>query len=76
MPIIAFVTRAPLWRSIGPEGHSGHKFDNDPHHNLTNRGIATAISKLESSGVPIRNRIHLHKPSAWLAAVSEYQHAF
>src|SRR5271157_328618 len=27
------------------------RFDNDPRHNLTDRGIATAISKLESSGV-------------------------
>ena len=35
------------------------RFDNDPHHNLTDRGIATAISKLESSGVPIRDRIHV-----------------
>ncbi len=25
------------------------RFDNDPHHNLTDRGIAAAISKLESS---------------------------
>ena len=25
------------------------RFDNDPHHNLTDRGIATAISKLKSS---------------------------
>ena len=35
------------------------RFDNDPRHNLTDRGIATAISKLESSGVPIRDRIHV-----------------
>jgi hypothetical protein len=35
------------------------RFDNDPRHNVTDRGIATAISKLESSGVPIRDRIHL-----------------
>jgi predicted nuclease of predicted toxin-antitoxin system len=35
------------------------RFDNDPRHNLTDRGIATAIGKLESSGVPIRDRIHL-----------------
>jgi predicted nuclease of predicted toxin-antitoxin system len=34
------------------------RFDNDPRHNLTDRGIATAISKLESSGVSIRDRIH------------------
>jgi predicted nuclease of predicted toxin-antitoxin system len=35
------------------------RFDNDPRHNLTDRGIATAISKLESSGVPIADRIHV-----------------
>ena len=35
------------------------RFDNDPHHNLTDRRIATAISKLESCGVPIRDRIHV-----------------
>jgi predicted nuclease of predicted toxin-antitoxin system len=35
------------------------RFDNDPRHNLTDRGIATAIGKLESSGVPIRDRIHV-----------------
>lgn len=35
------------------------RFDNEPHHNMTDRGNVTAISKLESSGVPIRNQIHL-----------------
>jgi len=35
------------------------RFDNDPRHNLTDRGIATALGKLESSGVPIRDRIHV-----------------
>ncbi len=35
------------------------RFDNNPRHNLTDRGIATALSKLESSGVPIRDRIHV-----------------
>jgi hypothetical protein len=35
------------------------RFDNDPRHHLTDRGIATAISKLESSGVPIADRIHI-----------------
>ncbi len=35
------------------------QFDNDPRHNLTDRGMATAISKLESSGVPIRDQIHI-----------------
>jgi predicted nuclease of predicted toxin-antitoxin system len=34
------------------------RFDNDPRHNLTDRGIATAISKLESSAVPTRDQIH------------------
>jgi hypothetical protein len=44
-------------------GHHGGilivRFDNDPRHNLTDRGIATAISKLESSRVSIRDRIHV-----------------
>jgi predicted nuclease of predicted toxin-antitoxin system len=35
------------------------RFDNDPRHTLTDRGIATAISKLESSAVPIRDQIHV-----------------
>ncbi len=35
------------------------RFDNDPDHNLTDRGIAIAISKLESSAVPIRDQIHV-----------------
>ena len=35
------------------------RFDNDPRHNLTDRGIATAISKLESSLVPIRDQLHV-----------------
>ena len=35
------------------------RFDNDPRHNLTDRGIAAAISKLESSSVPIRDQIHV-----------------
>jgi len=42
--------------------HSGIlivRFDNDPRHNLTDRGIATAMCRLESSGVPIRDRIHV-----------------
>jgi predicted nuclease of predicted toxin-antitoxin system len=34
-------------------------FDNDPRHNLTDRGIGTAITKLESSGLPTRDRIHV-----------------
>ncbi|MGO9470868.1 MAG: hypothetical protein ACLQIB_51110 [Isosphaeraceae bacterium] len=35
------------------------RFDNDPRHNLTDRGISTALSKLESSRVPIADRIHV-----------------
>jgi predicted nuclease of predicted toxin-antitoxin system len=35
------------------------RFDNDPRHNLTDRGIAAAISKLESSGVPIADQFHV-----------------
>jgi len=35
------------------------RFYNDPRHNLTDRGISTALSKLESSGVPIGDRIHV-----------------
>jgi predicted nuclease of predicted toxin-antitoxin system len=35
------------------------RFDNDPRHNLTDRGASTALSKLESSGVQIAGRIHV-----------------
>jgi predicted nuclease of predicted toxin-antitoxin system len=35
------------------------RFDNDPRHNLTDRGIASAIDKLESSGVVIFDPIHV-----------------
>jgi predicted nuclease of predicted toxin-antitoxin system len=35
------------------------RFDNDLRHNLTDRGIASAINKLESSSVPIPDRIHV-----------------
>jgi len=35
------------------------RFDSDPRHNLTHRGIASAINKLESSGVPIPDRLHV-----------------
>jgi hypothetical protein len=35
------------------------RFDIDPRHNLTDRGIATGISKLESSSVPIRDQLHV-----------------
>jgi predicted nuclease of predicted toxin-antitoxin system len=43
-------------------GHAGIlivRFDNNPRHHLTNRGIATAIGKLESSGVSISNQLHV-----------------
>jgi hypothetical protein len=35
------------------------RFDNDPRHNLTDRAIGTAITKLEASGLPTRDRIHV-----------------
>jgi predicted nuclease of predicted toxin-antitoxin system len=35
------------------------RFDNDPRHNLTDRGIATASSKLQSSSAAIRDQIHV-----------------
>jgi predicted nuclease of predicted toxin-antitoxin system len=38
-------------------------FDRDPRHNLSDRGIATAISKLEASGVPIPD--HMHVLNQW-----------
>jgi predicted nuclease of predicted toxin-antitoxin system len=31
----------------------------DPRHNMTNRGISVAISKLESSGLPIPDQLHV-----------------
>jgi predicted nuclease of predicted toxin-antitoxin system len=33
--------------------------DKDPHQNLSHRAIATAISKLESSGLPIADQLHI-----------------
>jgi predicted nuclease of predicted toxin-antitoxin system len=42
--------------------HSGMlvvRFDNDPRHNLTDRGIVTALAKLEASGMPIPDQIHV-----------------
>jgi predicted nuclease of predicted toxin-antitoxin system len=42
--------------------HSGVliiRFDNDPHHNLTDRAIATAIGNLESSGMALADDIHV-----------------
>ena len=35
------------------------RFDNDPRHNLTDRGIASALAKLEGAGVPIADQIHV-----------------
>ena len=35
------------------------RFDSDPRNKMTDRGIATAITKLESSGVPILDHIHV-----------------
>ena len=35
------------------------RFDNDPRHNLTDRGIVTALKNLESSGVPIPSQLHV-----------------
>ena len=35
------------------------RFDDDPRHDLTDRGIATAIHNLESSGVAIDDRLHV-----------------
>ena len=34
-------------------------FDNDPRRDLTPRGVATAIAKLESSGVWIASELHV-----------------
>ncbi len=31
------------------------RIDNDPRNNLTDRGIAVALSKVEASGVPVRD---------------------
>src|SRR5262249_23657460 len=35
------------------------RFDSDPRHNLSDRGIASAISKLEASGVSIPDHIYV-----------------
>jgi predicted nuclease of predicted toxin-antitoxin system len=35
------------------------RFDNDPRHNLTERGIATALRNLEASGVMVADQIHV-----------------
>jgi predicted nuclease of predicted toxin-antitoxin system len=35
------------------------RFDDDPRHNLTERGIVTAVKNLESSGISIPSQIHV-----------------
>jgi hypothetical protein len=35
------------------------RFDNDPRHNLTDRGIVTALNKREAAGVGIRDSVHV-----------------
>lgn len=44
-------------------GHHGGilvvRFDNDPANNLSDRAIAHALTKLESSGVPVEDQIHV-----------------
>ena len=39
------------------------RFDSDPRHNLSDRGIAGAIRKLEASGVPIPD--HIYELNHW-----------
>ena len=34
-------------------------FDNDPRHNLTDRGIATALGNLESARIAIADQMHV-----------------
>jgi predicted nuclease of predicted toxin-antitoxin system len=35
------------------------RFDANPRHNLTERAIAVALTKLEAAGVPVANQIHV-----------------
>ncbi|MBC8874275.1 MAG: DUF5615 family PIN-like protein [Planctomycetes bacterium] len=35
------------------------RFDNDSTRDLTDRGIVVAIGKLEASGIPIANELHI-----------------
>jgi predicted nuclease of predicted toxin-antitoxin system len=35
------------------------RFDRNPRHNMTEQGIAIAVGKLDASGVPIPNLIHV-----------------
>lgn len=35
------------------------RFDDDPRHNLTERAIATALTKLEAAGLPVADQLHV-----------------
>ena len=35
------------------------RFDNDPRHNLTDRGVVTAVGNLQASGVMIPDQLHV-----------------
>jgi predicted nuclease of predicted toxin-antitoxin system len=35
------------------------RFDDDPRHNMSDRQIGVAISKLESAGLPISDQLHV-----------------
>ena len=35
------------------------RFDNDPRHNLNERGVVTALGNLDSAGVAVSDRIHV-----------------
>ena len=35
------------------------RFDADPRHNMSERAIGAAISKLESSGLPMADPLHV-----------------
>jgi predicted nuclease of predicted toxin-antitoxin system len=42
--------------------HSGLlliRFDDNPRHNMTERGIATALGKLAASGAPLADQVHV-----------------
>ncbi len=39
--------------------------DNDRQHNLTDRGIATAIGNRVCEGIPVRDRIHVLNQDFW-----------
>jgi hypothetical protein len=43
-------------------GHPGIllvHFENDPTRDLTPKGVTTAVAKLEASGIPIANELHV-----------------